>query len=183
MTTDRSQRRWIVTLGVVWLALAVVVLAADVKVTPVVSDGKVFASFSAASAYNDGAREVMQSGLLLTFTYIVELRRPSTIWFDPMNGRTTVAASVKFDSLTGVYQVSKLQENRVIWSQQTDKESNVRDWMTSFEKVAIETTEPLEANAEYYVRVRVQRSPRSTILFWLWGRDDGSGRADFTFIR
>jgi hypothetical protein len=170
-------------LGLVWLALAVVVFAADVKVTPVVSDGKVFASFSAASAFNDGARELMKSGLLLTFTYIVELRRPSTIWFDPMLGRTTVASSVKFDSLTGLHQVSKLQEGRVIWSQQTDKESDVRAWMTAFEKVALEVSEPLEPNAEYYVRVRLQRSPRSTILFWLWGRDDGSGRADFTFIR
>jgi hypothetical protein len=176
-------RRRAVFVGAFWAGAAVVLLAADVKVTPVVSEGRVFASFAAPSAFDDEAQQVTESGLLLTFAYIVELRRPSAIWFDSMKGRIKVSASVKFDSLTGIYQVSKQHDGKVVWSQQTDKVAAVRDWMTTFEKVPIEASEPLEPNTEYYVRVRLQKSPRSTILFWLWGRDDGSGRADFTFIR
>jgi len=155
----------------------------DINVTPVVTEGKVVASFTAPGAYSDDAREVVKSGLLLTFTYVVELRRPSSVWFDRTVAETTVAASVKFDSLTGVYQVSKLRDGRVVWSERTDKEDDVGGWMTSFDQIALDPTEALEANADYYVRVHLKVSPRRTFSLWPWGRDDGSGRKDFTFIR
>jgi len=172
------------------LALAVAVIGsvaamtpAEINVTPVVIEGRVVASFTAPNAFSDDAREVLQSGLLLTFTYVVELRRPSTVWFDRTVAETTVAASVKFDSLTGIYQVSKLRDGRVMWSERTDKESDVGGWLTAFDQVGLEPTEPLESNADYYVRVHLRMSPRRTFSFWPWGRDDGSGRKDFTFIR
>jgi hypothetical protein len=90
---------------------------------------------------------------------------------------------VKFDSLTGVYQVSKLRDGRVVWSERTDKEADVRSWTTSFDQIALEPSEPLEANADYYVRVRMRVSPRRTFSIWPFSHDDGSGRKDFTFIR
>jgi hypothetical protein len=31
--------------------------------------------------------------------------------------------------------------------------------------------------------VRMRTSPRRTFPLWPWGTDDGTGRADFTFIR
>ena len=58
--------------------------------------------------------------------------------------------------------------------------------MTAFDRVPLEVAAPLEPNAEYYVRVRLYCSPRRTVSIWsIWpfGRDDGSGRADFTYIR
>jgi hypothetical protein len=90
---------------------------------------------------------------------------------------------VKFDNLTGVYQVSKLQDGRVVWSERTKDDAQVRTWMTTFERVSMQPGVPLEANGDYYVRVRLHASPRRTFSFWPWGRADGSGRADFTFIR
>ena len=69
------------------------------------------------------------------------------------------------------------------WSERTDKEAEVRGWMMSFDQIALEPSEPLEANADYYVRVRLRTSPRRTFSIWPFGRDDGSGRKDFTFIR
>jgi nicotinamidase-related amidase len=41
----------------------------------------------------------------------------------------------------------------------------------------------LEQNAEYYVRVRANASPRSTGFVWPWQGDDAMGFAKFTFIR
>jgi len=177
MTTPRA-----LVLALSMLAGAVV-SSTDIVVTPVVSDGHVIASFTVPSAVFDDARDAIQSGLLLTFTYAVELRRPSTVWLDRTLAETTAAATVKFDSLTGVYQVSKLRDGRVLWSERTDKESDLRGWMTSFDQIALEPTEPLEPNGDYYVRVRMRISPRRTFSIWPWGRDDGSGRKDFTFIR
>jgi hypothetical protein len=162
---------------------AAAVAPGEINVTPVVTEGKVVASFTAPNVFSDDVREIVKSGLLLTFTYAVELRRPSAVWFDRTVAETTVAASVKFDSLTGIYQVSKLRDGRVVWSERTDKEAEVGGWMTAFDQIVLEPTEALESNADYYVRVHLRMSPRRTFSFWPWGRDDGSGRKDFTFIR
>jgi hypothetical protein len=168
---------------VVGLASLATLVAADIRVTPLVAEGRVFASFTAPAAVTDDAREVMRSGLPLTFTFDVELRRPSQVWWDRTLADVTVASSVKFDNLTGVYQVSKLQDGRVVWSERTKDEAEVRTWMTTFERIAVQPASPLEPNADYYVRVRLHASPKRTFSLWPWGRDDGAGRADFTFIR
>jgi len=168
-----------------WMSLAasLAAVAGDIKVTAVVKDAKVSASFTAPAAFTDDARAVMQSGLVLTFTFDVELRRPSGVWFDRTLGTVVAASSVKFDNLTGVYQVSKLQDDHVVWSERTQDEAQVRAWMTSFERVPINPAEALEPNVEYYVHVRLHASPKRTFSLWPFGHDDGSGRADFTFIR
>jgi hypothetical protein len=179
--------RLVLTTTAVWaMAMAMLVAAAatdSIRVTPVVSDGQVSASFDAPTVFDTDAQDLVRSGLLLTFTFNVELRRPSSVWMDHVLGTTTVASSVKFDNLTGVYQVSKVQDGRVFWSERTQEATQVRTWMTAFDKVALGSREALEPNADYYVRVRMQASPRRTFSFWPWSSDAASGRADFTFIR
>jgi hypothetical protein len=165
------------------LASVAIVASADIRVTPLVADGQVFASFAAPSAVTEDARAVMRSGLQLTFTFAVELRRPATVWWDATLAEVIVASSVKYDNLTGVYQISKLQGGRVVWSERTKDEAQLRTWMTTFERVPVQPAAPLEPNGDYYVRVRLHASPKRTFSLWPWGRDDGSGRADFTFIR
>jgi hypothetical protein len=178
----RAAGRW-TTAAII--AGTAVVLAAEIQVKPVVaSDGRVLTSFVAPGAFTDEMRGVVKTGLTLTFTYDVELRRPSTLWFDATLARTRAAASVRFDSLTATYQVSKERDGRVFWSEKADDEAKVREWMTNFDQIALEPASRLEPNVEYYVRVRLYASPRPTVMwFWPWGRDDASGRADFTYIR
>ena len=48
------------------------------------------------------------------------------LWFDQTVAATTVASSVKFDTLTGAYQLSKLREGSVHWAEQTQKEDEMR---------------------------------------------------------
>jgi hypothetical protein len=171
--------------AIAWVVLGAVLAAAieTIHVTPVVSDGQVSASFTAPAAFDGDVQDVMQSGLLLTFTFTLELRRPSSVWLDPLLGTSTVAASVKYDNLTGVYQVSKLKDGRVFWSDRTQEAAQVRAWVTNFDRVELSTATPLERNADYYIRVRMQTSPRRTFPLWPWNGDAASGRADFTFIR
>src|SRR5262245_59945273 len=131
-------------------------IADGIQVTPVVKNGQVSASFTAASTFDRDIESIVQSGLLVTLTFTVELRKPSSIWFDHTLGSATVASSVKYDNLTGVYQVSKLVEGRVVWSERTQEEAKVRNWMTTFERVLLEPGGALEPNSDYYVRVRMQ---------------------------
>ena len=177
-------RRRALAAAVAWVAGAGVLLAvaADpIRVTTVVNDRAVSVSFAAAGAFSDDARAVVQTGLPVTFTYTIELKRPS-FFFDDTLVRLAVSSTVKLDTLTGFYQVSKTHGDRVVWSERTQDEAQVRTWMTTFDNVRIEPA-PLEANADYYVRVRLHASPRRTFSLWPFGRDDGSGRADFTVIR
>jgi len=155
----------------------------DIKVTPLVADGRVSASLVAPEAFTAESRDVVKSGLPLTFTYEIDLRRPSSIWFDRTLGSTVVAATVKFDNLTGLYQVTKQQDGRVVTSKSTSKEDEMRTWSTQFDDVPARVTEPLESNVEYYLQVRLQVRPHLRMSLWPFGRDDGAGRADFTFIK
>ena len=164
---------------------AVPVMPGEILVTPLVSDGQVSASFNAPDALAD-TQEVIGSGLLLTFTFTVELRRASSVWFDRTLAASAVAASVKYDNLTGTYQVSRTIDDHVVRSERTRDTGLVRTWMTSFERILLAPDEPLEPNADYYVRVRLRTSPRRTLSLWPpwpFGDDDGVGRAEFTFIR
>ena len=183
----RGRRRPLtLTVWALILSTALTAAANDVRVTPIVTDGRVLASFAATDAWTPDARELVQGGLLLTFTFDVELRRPSSVWLDTTLAHVSVAAAVKFEALTGTYQLSRLRDGRIVRSEATRDERVVREWMTSFEQIALEPAAPLEANAEYYVRVRLYASPRRTFSFWSlwpWSRDTSSGRATFTFIR
>ena len=135
------------------------------------------------------ARGRARAACSLTFTFDVELRRPSTVWFDSHARRASrVASSVKFDNLTGALSgVKRMRDGRVVRSEPSDQEPQVRDWMTTFERVALEPRAAARAERRLLraraaardargARSRSGRSGRSAAT-------TRSGRADFTFIR
>jgi hypothetical protein len=168
------------------LAIAVsvaTIFAADVRVTPLIDGGQVLASFAAPDTYSPDVRESVQSGLPTTLTFTVELRQGSMIWFDRTLAVATVAAAIKYDALTGSFQVTRMTDGQVMSSDRTAKEDDVKKWATEFERVKLSNGDGLEANGEYYVRVRARATPHRSFVLWPWSRDDAAGRADFTFIR
>jgi hypothetical protein len=57
-------------------------------------------------------------------------------------------------------------------------------WLTNdFGRMALFHGVPLETNAEYYVRVRANSSPKNATFIFPWSADDAVGLAKFTFIR
>lgn len=175
-------------LAVAWLAWAAVALASanDIRVTPVVDNGRVFATLGAAAAITPDLQDIVRSGLLLTLDYAIELRRPSSFWFDRTIGRSTVGATAKFDPLTGKYHVDRLQDGKIMSSKVSEQESEMRTLLTEFEKVPVVLAEPLEPNGDYYLHVRLRASPRTSFSlwsFWPWADDGPSGRATFTYLR
>ena len=96
--------------GLAAVVVATVVLSANnLRITPVVADDKVMATFAAPSVYTSEVREAVHSGMPVSLTFTAELRRASTLWFDQTLASADVASSVKFDTLTTTYQVSKLR--------------------------------------------------------------------------
>lgn len=178
-----SAIRVVSAFGVVVVVWAAVLMAADVRITPVVAEDQVYANFAAAAAFSGDVRTAVQSGLPVTLTYVAEVRRASALWFDQTVAATTVASSVKFDTLTGAYQVSKLREGTVQWAQQTQKEDEMRLWVTEFERVPLTTASRLNTSSEYYVRVRARDSLPRGFSLWPFGRGEMSGRVELPVKR
>jgi hypothetical protein len=180
-------RAWIVAAMVVAAGVAVAARS-EVRIQPVpTGDGRVLVSFTARDAWTLAMREVLQSGLTVTFDYEVELRKPAPFYFfDPLLARATVSSTAKFDTLTGSYRVGRMRSGMTVRSERLERETDVRDWMTTYDQVALEPITPLEPNADYYVHVRLTKRPKPNISIWSllpFSREEDTGRADFTYIR
>ena len=182
-----TRRRLAAMVVAVGCAVAVLDAATTIRVRARTLQGRVLAEFDAPGAWTIEAREALASGGLVSFQYVVELRRPSAIWRDTVLARLSLVASAKLDILTGAYTVSRHRDGRVqlpVGSRR--QEDEVRDWLTIFEPFEIQPDAELKPNTDYYVLVRLYTAPRATISVWSilpFGRDDGSGRGEFTFIR
>jgi hypothetical protein len=163
--------------------VAVAAQAPQVLVTPIVRDGQVVVSFDLGVGLSPDLRDAIQSGLATTFSYDVDLRRATTTWFDRTIASVTVTASVRFDNLTRQYQLSRTVDGRAGATRATEDEDAVRRWLTEFERVPLAATSVLEANGEYYVRVRARTRPRNAWFLWPWDRGAILGRAAFTFVQ
>lgn len=168
-------------------AVAILHAATTIRVRARVNQGRVLAEFDAPGAWTIEAREALASGGVVSFQYVVEVRRPSAIWRDTVVARLALIASAKLDTLTGAYTVSRYRDGRVqppVGSRRQEEE--VREWLTTFEPFEITPESELKPNTDYYVQVRLYKAPRATISVWSilpFGGDDGSGRGEFTYIR
>ncbi|OFW06835.1 MAG: hypothetical protein A3H96_14315 [Acidobacteria bacterium RIFCSPLOWO2_02_FULL_67_36] len=177
-----SARAW--TLAVA-LSVLPAVLPADqsLQVAPLSREGRVLVSFRLDNAFNEDIRTAIHSGLTISFIYDVELKRGSSLWFDRTIASEKVTAAVRYDNLARRYQVTRTQDGRIERVDATEREEDARRLLTEFDKLPLFTSEGLEPNAEYYVRVRARTSPRNASFVWPWERHDVSATAKFTFIK
>ena len=154
----------------------------SIAVAPLRRGDAICVSFSTARAVTPAVEQAIASGLPTTFTYDVELRRPSTFWFDKLMASARIAVTVRFDPLTRRYHVTLLQDGRVAEDRTTDRVDEVRRWVSVFEGLPLFTTRELQQHTAYDVRVRGRTSPRHTWSFWPWARPSAHGSAGFTFV-
>jgi len=154
---------------------------AIIVVEPQARGDTVLVSFSVARAVTPSIERAIESGLPTTFTYDVELRRPSFFWFDKLVASARIAATVQFDALTRRYHVTLLQDGRVAEERATDRVDDVRRWVSVFERLPLCATRELVEHTEYDVHVRGRTTPRRTWSFWPWARPSAHGSAGFTF--
>lgn len=155
-----------------------------IEVRPILADGRVAAGFVAGAAVGPDVRALVESGLVVTLAFVVELKRPASVWLDRTIHSESVTSSIKFDTLSGTYHVSRMQQGHVTFSDRTREFAEARDWAATFERVPLAGEGVLDPNADYYVEVRMSTRPRRTFSLWPFaGTDDRVGRATFTFIR
>jgi hypothetical protein len=150
------------------------------QVTPLTRDGKVLVSFMLTDAFNDDVRTAIHSGTPISF---IELKRSSTMWLDRTMSTTVVTAAVRFDNLTRRYFVTRLIDGRIEGTETFEREDDVQKRLTDFDKLPLFSSNMLEANAEYYLRVRAHTSPRNASFVWPWASHEVAGHVKFTFLR
>jgi hypothetical protein len=164
------------------LLLSATLQAQDtVRIVPLVRDGQVLVTFEIADGYTEEVRAAIQSGLRTTFTYTVDLRVEVPAWTDRTIQTVTVSSIVKYDNLTRRHSMERTLDGRVSESKVTEDETLVRHFMTGFQRLPLFRTSKLEANREYYVRVRATARPSSGSMLWPFGTGV-TGLAKFTFI-
>ena len=156
----------------------------NLQVVPLPRDGEVLVSFKLEEALTDEIRAAIHSGLTIKFNYKVLLRRSSAVWLDRTIASAMVTATVRYDTLTRVYHWSRAVDGRIEFADTTNKEDVAWSALTrDFARLSLFRGTALEPNAEYYVRVTANASPRSSGFVWPWQGDDAMGFAKFTFIK
>jgi uncharacterized protein DUF4390 len=157
--------------------------AQTIHVVPLAREGRVMVSFQLSEGFTDDVKTTIHSGLMTTFAYNVEIKRGAAFWFDRTVAAASVSASVKYDTLTRKYSVTRALDGRMEGAESTENEAAVRDMLTKFERLPLFSSAGLEPNAEYYLRVRAHTTPHTSWVLWpLWDRREVAGIAKFTFI-
>ena len=102
---------------------------------------------------NGKVREAIDSGVPITFTYTIELRKKGAVWGDRLVRSSKVAHTVQYDSLKKVYRFSAEGghvERKVI----THKKESYKELMETLSQVPIAPVYRLDPEELYYVRVR-----------------------------
>jgi uncharacterized protein DUF4390 len=157
--------------------------AQTIQVTPLTRDDRVLVTFRLNDVFTDEVRTAMHSGMTITFIYDVELKRGAALWIDRTMASSRVSASVRYDNLTRRYHVTRRWDDRMDKVEVLEREEDVRDWLTNFDKLPLFSNTTLEPNAEYYLRVRAKTTPRNASFVWPWQGSDVAGLAKFTFLR
>ncbi len=177
--------RWVVCAAVVVVTAQLLLSAVQaIQVTTLARDGRVYVSFKLSDAFNnEEIRAAIHSGLTITFVYDVDLRRGAAAWVDRTIDSATVSAGVQYDNLARRYQVTLRADGRLEDTKTIDREDLARRWLTEFDRLNLFSSDRLEQNVEYYVRVRARTTPRNTTFVWPWQITDVAGLAKFTFLR
>jgi hypothetical protein len=160
---------------------AVAIQAESSRLTPLVRDGELLVSFVLEDGFTDDIRAVIKSGLRTSFVYTIELRMVVPGWIDRTIATTTINNSAEYDNLTRLYTVQRTIDGRTDAKKALQEERPVREFMTTFTRLALFRQTRLEPNRDYYVRVRARAYPSNGSFLWPWSTGL-LAQAKFTFI-
>jgi hypothetical protein len=156
----------------------------SLQVTPLPRDGHVLVSFRLSDAFTSEVQAAIHSGLTISFVYRVDLLRSSALWLDRTIASAEVTATVRYDNLTRRYHLTRGVDGRIEQAEAIEREEEAQAWLTAdFARLPLFNRTALEANSEYYLRVRAHMTPRNASFVWPWDRHDVTGQTKFTFVQ
>ncbi|MFQ5671885.1 MAG: DUF4390 domain-containing protein [Nitrospinales bacterium] len=112
--------------------------------------------------FTEDIMEAIDSGIPMTFTYTIELRKISSLWIDSLVNTNVVSNTVQYDSLKKVYRISfssKNGQSKIV----THDINRLRELMLNLRDVPIASLKKLNPEQRYYVRVKADLE---TDRFW-----------------
>jgi len=166
-----------------FLVLSLAAVSAEgLRIVPLVRGDSVLVSFELTGGYTEEVKDAVHSGLKTTFTYTVELRQDVPAWVDRTIATSVITNSVQYDNLTRRATLVRTLDGHVESTEDTQDDTVIKQWMTTFQKLPLFATMDLEQNREYYVRVKATARPTNGSMLWPWGSGI-SGITKFTFLR
>ncbi|MDH5762104.1 MAG: DUF4390 domain-containing protein [Nitrospinota bacterium] len=106
-------------------------------------------------AFSEKIKEAIESGVPMTFTYEIELRKQSSVFGDEVVSQNKVTQTVQFDTLKKVYQFSSQGKN-VNRQVSTKSIERYQELMLTLKDIPIAHVFKLDPEEKYYVRVKAE---------------------------
>lgn len=137
-------------------ALAAPVSSGEPRITgvKVETSSPLRVSFAVADAFNSDIEEAIKSGIPTSFTYLVDLGRPSLLWFDEGLGSWEFRHTVKYDTLREEYTVVMDEVGRQ--GVKTKDFDEMKRLMTTVGDVEFMPSRPLVTGEKYRLRVKAE---------------------------
>ena len=172
-------------LWLTWLFLTagVPVWGADiVDVVSVVRKDKIIVSFQMTGAFSDEVESTIESGLPVSFLFTVQLKKVRTIWLNEKVTTRNIRTTVTYDNLTERYMLSREIDGEIQATDVVSDPEAMRRFMVTLESLELFDTAILEANGEYYLRLKGVIRDRNLFLFVPWDVGTGWTKKYFTFL-
>ena len=105
------------------------------------------------NGFTEEIREAVESGVPMTMTFNIELRKEVSLWADSLVRANTVSHTVQYDSLKKAYRFSEVGKN-VKRSIITRKPHQYQKLMLSLKNIPLAPIYQLDPKEKYYVRVK-----------------------------
>jgi len=150
------------------MATALPALAAQVRNLHLgETDGQLTLSFSVQGAFTPELQEQIESGIPVSFEHSIQSVRERRWWFNAKDDLRQVVTTVRYDALTGQYQLSREVDG------QRDRDWVTRDprdaaaWMGRVEDVPLKLTRA-QAGEVTHIRVRTALYERRLLAVIPW---------------
>jgi len=161
----RNRAPWLAGLlvaGLLVVAAPAAAAPAIVNIDVEVKGGTVAMGAMLIDGFTEDILEAIDSGIPMTFTYTIELRKSSALWIDSLVSTNVVSHTVQYDALKKVYRItldSKSGQSKVV----THNINRLRELMLNLRDVPIASLKKLDPDERYYVRVKADME---TDRFW-----------------
>ena len=149
-------------------------MVVDLKVE--LRDGAWFASFDLEDGFSERILDRIASGLPVTFRAFVEVRRKGVI--RTKLGEQVIDVTADLDSLTKQYRLSRELDGHVIGSSATEKEEEMRRWMTETRDLDLGPP-PAGCDTDApFVRVKIRVESGFKLVFFPYHKETAWSRVD-----
>lgn len=116
----------------------------------------IYASMRVRGAYSAALRDMLQSGVPVSFRYTIHVSQPRAWWLDRRIMKKQIETRAKLDVLSREYRLSRSMDGLVLEARSTTDGADVMDHLSRLARVKIAGPDRLEPSIPHLVRARAK---------------------------